>query len=215
MTTSWAFSPLALLPLSVNLLIHWQQILHQVSLQHVLSPSHLLASLPHEKRPNVSVLYLSPDSFTETSPKPLWGFLFCFVKSFTIPERIPTISFSVIISYSSDTPMPRWEALLIQAPHLSAPSLLKISPNQEEDLCSQPLFSIFFRQAGLEFTYVTKDVCPPVSSTFLMLGLLTTPPPFTGSLLLSLSLKAAMEIFISWLTPFLYNYNSINSCFSG
>lgn len=214
MTTSWAFSPLALLPLSVNLLIHWQQILHQVSLQHLLSPSHLLASLPM-KSVLMSQFYTLVLTLSLRHLPNLCGG-FCFVKSFTIPERIPTISFSVIISYSSDTPMPRWEAPLIQAPHLSsAPSLLKISPNQEEDLCSQPLFSIFFRQAGLEFTYVTKDVCPPVSSTFLMLGLLTTPLPFTGSLLLSLSLKAAMEMFISWLTPFLYNYNSINSCFSG
>lgn len=105
--------------------------------------------------------------------------------------------------YSSDTPVPRWEAPLIQAPHLSStPSLLKISPNQEEDLCSQPLFSIFLGQAGLELIYVTKDVCPPVS-TFLVLGLLATSPPFTESLLLSLSLKAATEILISWLTPFL------------
>lgn len=193
MTTSWAFSHSSFCE-PVNTLA----VDSTTGLQHLLSPSHLLASLPK------SVLLSQFYTLVLTlSLRHLPNLFFFKWNSFTVPERIPTISFSAIISYSSDTPVPRWEAPFIQAPHLSsAPSLLKISPNQEQDLCSQPLFSIFFRQAGLEPTYVTKDVCPSVS-TFLVLGLLATPPPFTGSLVLSLSLKAATEIFISWLTPFL------------
>lgn len=194
MTTSWAFSHSSFCE-PVNTLA----VDSTTGLQHLLSPSHLLASLPK------SVLLSQFYTLVLTLSLRRLPNLFFFLNETHLPslKEFQLISFSAIISYSSDTPVPRWEAPFIQAPHLSsAPSLLKISPNQEQDLCSQPLFSIFFRQAGLEPTYVTKDVCPSVS-TFLVLGLLATPPPFTGSLVLSLSLKAATEIFISWLTPFL------------
>lgn len=87
----------------------------------------------------------------------------------------------------------------------STPLLCPISAKDIPQPGGRFIFStslFFFRQAGLELSYVTKNVRPPVS-TFLVLGLLATPSPFTGSLLLSLSLKAAIKIFISWLTPFL------------